>query len=106
LLLYSYFRKCSDSTEEAKSLKKKLAEKCSDLTEEAESLKKNLVEFEEENAKLKDTMAWQDKELLLSSQLMSVVQCEAFEASMARARVESKLVKLIDELNNLKAEHA
>jgi hypothetical protein len=73
-----------------------------DSIEDAKSLKKKIVESEEENAKLKETMARQDKELLLFGRLMSEVQCEA---SMARVRAESKLAKLTDELNNLKAEH-
>jgi chromosome segregation ATPase len=77
-----------------------------DSIEDAKSLKKKIVESEEENAKLKETMARQDKELLLFGRLMSEVQCEASEASMARVRAESKLAKLTDELNNLKAEHA
>ena len=58
-----------------------------------------------ESAKLKESMAKQDKELLLSSRLMSEVQCKASEASMARAWAESKLAKLTNELNNLKVEH-
>ena len=76
------------------------------MEEEVESLRKKLAESEEENAQLKETLARQDKELILFNRLMSKVQCEAFEASLARDRAESRLAKLSDELNNLKAKHA
>ena len=85
MLIYSYFQKVSDLEEEAKILRKKLAM------------------FKKENTQLNETLAWQHKELLLFSCLMSEVQFEAFEASMARDQAESKLS---DKLNNLKAEHA
>ena len=81
-------------------------QKVSNSTKEVESLNKKLVESKKENAKLKETLTRQDKELLLSARLMSEVQYKAFEASMARDRAESQLAKLSDELNNLKAEHA
>ena len=87
LLIYNHFRNVSKSTDEAKSLKKKLDES------------------EKENALLKEALARQDMELL-TNRMMSEVQCKASEASMARDRAESRLAKLSNKHNKLKAEHA
>jgi predicted nucleic acid-binding Zn-ribbon protein len=35
-----------------------------------------------------------------------MMECEASKPSMARDQAESKLAKLLEELNNLKAKHA
>jgi predicted nucleic acid-binding Zn-ribbon protein len=68
-------------------------------------LKKKLTDIEEENTKLKESLARQDEELLNFSKLTSVVQYEASEASMVRDRAEAKLAKLFEEFKSLKAEH-
>ena len=88
MLIYSYFRKVSTSEEEARSLRKKL------------------TEVEKENAKLKETVAKQNEDLLTLGKHLSIMECEASEASMARDRVEAKFAKLLEEFKSLQAEHA
>ena len=66
LLLYSYSQKVSGAQEWTESLRKKLNES------------------EQENTKLKETLAKQDEELLILGKHSSVMQCEASVASMAR----------------------
>ena len=65
-------------------------------------MRKKLAESEQENVKLKETLAKQDKELQVVGKHSSVMQCEA---SMARDRAEDKLAKLSKELKSLQAEH-
>ena len=88
LLLYSYARKVSVTQARAEGLRKKL------------------VDIVQENAKLRETLAKQDEELLILGRHSSVMQCEASKASMAKDQAEAKLAKLFEELKSLQAEHA
>ena len=86
LLIYCYFWKVS-------------------AIEEAGTSTQRLEEVEEENAKLKETVAKMEEELRVLGQHSVVMECEASDASMARERAEAKLGKLSEELAALRAEH-
>jgi ribosomal protein L17 len=68
-------------------------------------LKTKLAASEAENSKLKETLAQQDKELLLVSQQQSIFQAEAFETATTRAKAESRISELTIELESLRAAH-
>ena len=66
--------------------------------EGTESLRKKLSESEQENGKLKKTLAKRDEELLILGKHSFVMQRKA---SMARDRAEARLAKLSKELKCL-----
>jgi predicted nuclease with TOPRIM domain len=76
-----------------------------DSSSETEALKTKLTAFEAENSKLKETLAQQDKELLLVGQQQSIVQVEASKTIATRARAESRISEFTIELENLQATH-
>ncbi|KAB8586120.1 hypothetical protein FH972_025775 [Carpinus fangiana] len=76
-----------------------------DSSSKTEALKTKLATSEAENSKLKETLAQQDKELLLVGQQQSSNQEETSETAVARAKDESKISELTVELENLLAAH-
>jgi chromosome segregation ATPase len=85
-VLYCYMRKVSTSDSGPSNLQKRLSE------------------IEEENAILKRSVAKHEEDLRVLAEHSAMMECEASDASMARDRAETKLLKLSEEIERLRSE--